>query len=36
MTDAYHAGTALKAEAALLALGTELDRTRPRGFGQPA
>jgi putative transposase len=31
MTDAYHAGTALKAEAALMALGTELDRTHPEG-----
>jgi hypothetical protein len=29
MTDAYHAGRALKAEAALLALGTGLDRTHP-------
>ena len=29
MTDAYHAGSALEAEAALLALATELDRTHP-------
>ena len=29
MTAAYHAGSALQAEAALLALGTELDRTHP-------
>jgi putative transposase len=29
MTDAYHAGSALEAEAALLALATELDRTQP-------
>jgi putative transposase len=29
MTDAYHAGSALEAEAALLALGKELDRTHP-------
>jgi putative transposase len=27
MTDAYHAGSAIEAEAALLALATELDRT---------
>jgi hypothetical protein len=27
MTDAYHAGSALEAEAALLALANELDRT---------
>jgi putative transposase len=27
MTDAYHAGSALEAEAALLALAKELDRT---------
>ena len=29
MTDAYHAGSALEAEAALLALAKELDRTHP-------
>ena len=29
MTDAYQAGSALEAEAALLALATELDRTHP-------
>ena len=29
MTDAYHAGSALQAEAALLALAKELDRTHP-------
>src|SRR5258705_2012779 len=29
MTDAYHAASALEAEAALLALATELDRTHP-------
>jgi len=29
MTDAYHAGSALEAEAALLILATELDRTHP-------
>ena len=29
MTDAFHAGSALEAEAALLALASELDRTRP-------
>jgi hypothetical protein len=29
MTDAYHAGSALEAEAALLALAEELDRTHP-------
>ena len=29
MTDAYHAGSAQEAEAALLALATELDRTHP-------
>ena len=29
MTDAYHAGSALDAEAALLALANELDRTHP-------
>jgi putative transposase len=29
MTDAYHAGSALEAKAALLALATELDRTHP-------
>lgn len=29
MTDAYHAGSALEAEAALLALAGELDRTHP-------
>ena len=29
MTDAYHAGSALEAEAALLALATQLDRTHP-------
>ena len=29
MTDAYHAGSALEAEAALLALARELDRTHP-------
>ena len=29
MTDAYHADSALEAEAALLALATELDRTHP-------
>jgi putative transposase len=29
MTDAYHAGSALEAEAALLALANELDRTHP-------
>jgi hypothetical protein len=31
MTDAYHAGSALEAEAALLALAKELDRTHPGG-----
>ena len=30
MTDAYHADSALEAEAALLALAKELDRTHPR------
>src|SRR5213593_1764866 len=29
MTEAYHAGSALEAEAALLALAKELDRTHP-------
>ena len=29
MTDAYHAGSALQAEATLLALATQLDRTHP-------
>ena len=29
MTDAYHAGSALEAEATLLALANELDRTHP-------
>jgi putative transposase len=29
MTDAYHAGSALEAEAVLLALAKELDRTHP-------
>jgi transposase-like protein len=29
MTDAYHAGSALEAEATLLALAQELDRTHP-------
>ena len=29
MTDAYHADSALEAEAALLALAKELDRTHP-------
>ena len=29
MTDAYHASSALEAEAALLALANELDRTHP-------
>jgi putative transposase len=29
MTDAYHAGSALEAEAAMLALAKELDRTHP-------
>ncbi|CAN5606201.1 hypothetical protein BH09ACT7_BH09ACT7_60370 [soil metagenome] len=29
MTDAYHAASALEAEAALLALAAELDRTHP-------
>jgi hypothetical protein len=29
MTVAYHASSALEAEAALLALATELDRTHP-------
>src|SRR5271154_5182770 len=29
MTDAYHAGSAIEAEAALLALAAELDRTHP-------
>jgi transposase-like protein len=29
MTDAYHAGSALEAEAALLVLAKELDRTHP-------
>jgi len=29
MTDAYHAGSALEAEAALMALAKELDRTHP-------
>jgi len=33
MTDAYHAGSALEAEAALLTLAAELDRTHP---GPPA
>jgi hypothetical protein len=36
MTDAYHAGSALEAEAALLALAKELDRTHPGGGGEPA
>ena len=36
MTDAYHAGSALEADGALLALAKELDRTPPRGGGQPA
>jgi putative transposase len=31
MTDAYHAGSALEAEATLLALAKELDRTHPGG-----
>ena len=35
MTDAYHAGSALEGEAALLTLAKELDRTHRRG-GQPA
>jgi putative transposase len=29
MTDAYHAGSALEVEAALLAPAKELDRTHP-------
>jgi transposase-like protein len=29
MTDAYHAGSVLEAEAALLTLAKELDRTHP-------
>jgi putative transposase len=29
MTDAYHAGSALEAEAALIAVAKELDRTQP-------
>src|SRR3981189_333152 len=33
MTDAYHAGSALEAEAALLALAKELDRTHPGAAG---
>jgi transposase-like protein len=33
MTDAYHAGSALEAEAALLALAKELDRTQPGAAG---
>ena len=36
MTDAYHAGSALEAEAALLALAKELDRTQPGAAAQPA
>ena len=36
MTDAYHADSALEAEAALLALAKELDRTHPGRGGQPA
>jgi transposase-like protein len=35
MTDAYHASSALKAEAALLALAKELEHP-PRRGGQPA
>jgi len=35
MTDAYHAGSALEAEAALLALAKELDPHPPRGGGEP-
>jgi putative transposase len=33
MTDAYHAGSALEAEAALLTLAKELDRTQPGAAG---
>jgi transposase-like protein len=33
MTDAYHAGSALEAEAVLLALAKELDRTQPGAAG---
>jgi putative transposase len=36
MTDAYHADSALQAEAALLALAKELDRTHPGAGRQPA
>ena len=36
MTDAYHAASALEAEAALLALAKELDRTHPGAAAQPA
>jgi transposase-like protein len=34
MTDAYHAGSALEAEAVLLALAKELDRTHPGAAGR--
>jgi len=33
MTDAYHAGSALEGEAALLTLAKELDRTHPGAAG---
>jgi transposase-like protein len=33
MTDAYHAGSAIEAQAALLALAGELDRTHPSAAG---
>ena len=33
MTDAYHADSALEAEAVLLALAKELDRTQPGAAG---
>ncbi len=36
MTDAYHVGSALEAEAALLAVTNELDRTHPARGGQSA
>ena len=35
MTDAYHASSALQAEAALLALAKELDRTHPGAAANP-
>ena len=35
MTDAYHSSSALQAEAALLALAKELDRTHPGAAASP-